>query len=234
MSAASSKTAYLRGILASVPFTIMAAPFGLLFGVVGTEAGLNLAEVMGFTLIVIAGAAQFTAVQLMVDEAPTIIVLISGLAVNLRMMMYSAALQPHLGGAPLWQRMTAAYTMFDQTFAVSLAEYEANLDSSVASKAAYYLGAATPLVPVWVACTWLGAVLGTAIPEAFALDFAMPILFIAMIGPALRSLAHIGAAVTAVILALSFAWLPFNLGLIAAALPAMVVGAELERRGYGR
>ncbi|MEM1342599.1 MAG: AzlC family ABC transporter permease, partial [Pseudomonadota bacterium] len=102
MSIVRPKSAYFRGFVASLPFTIMASPFGLLFGVVATEAGLNLLQVMGFTVVVIAGAAQFTAVQLMVDGAPTLVVLISALAVNLRMMMYSAALQPHLGAAPLW------------------------------------------------------------------------------------------------------------------------------------
>ncbi|MEL6532635.1 MAG: AzlC family ABC transporter permease [Pseudomonadota bacterium] len=234
MSIVRPKSAYFRGFVASLPFTIMASPFGLLFGVVATEAGLNLLQVMGFTVVVIAGAAQFTAVQLMVDGAPTLVVLISALAVNLRMMMYSAALQPHLGAAPLWQRVTAAYTMFDQTYALAQANHDAAPEASVADKAAFYLGAATPLVPVWILSTWLGAVLGAQIPEAWALDFAMPIMFLAMIAPALRSLAHVAAAVTAVSLALIFAFLPFNLGLMVAALPAMAVGAELERRGYGR
>ncbi len=74
----------------------MVAPFGLLFGVVATEAGLNLVETLTLTVLVIAGAAQFTALALLEDQAPTIIVIIASLAVNLRMAMYSAALFPHL------------------------------------------------------------------------------------------------------------------------------------------
>ena len=41
--------------------------------------------------LVVAGASQITAVQLLADGVPIVIVLISALAVNLRMAMYSAA-----------------------------------------------------------------------------------------------------------------------------------------------
>ena len=43
-------------------------------------------------------------IQLLTENAPIWAALFAGLAVNLRMAMYSAALVPHLGAAPLWQR----------------------------------------------------------------------------------------------------------------------------------
>ncbi|MEM1272634.1 MAG: AzlC family ABC transporter permease [Pseudomonadota bacterium] len=234
MSAASSKSAYLHGIVVCVPFVLVAMPFGLLFGVVGAEAGLDLLQVMAFSTVVIAGAAQFTAVQLMTEAAPIALVLLSALAVNMRMMMYSASLQPHVGRAALWQRVLIAYTTFDNTYAISMSTFDDAPSHTTREKAWFFLGTATPMVPAWIASTWIGAVLGTNIPDAWAIEFAMPVLFLSLIGPALRSLAHIAAALTAIVLALAFAWLPFNLGLIVAALPAMAVGAELERRGFGR
>ena len=104
-----TKSDFLRGAKAGAPFLLVIGPFALLFGVVGTEAGLNLAQVMGFTVLVIAGASQFTAVQLMADNAPTLIVLATALAVNLRMAMYSASIAPWIGAAPLCARLLAAY-----------------------------------------------------------------------------------------------------------------------------
>ncbi len=222
------------GFRAGLPFVLLAAPFGMLFGVVGTEAGLGIGQVMAFTTLVIAGAAQFTAIQLMTEEAPTLIVLASALAVNLRMAMYSAALQPHLGAAPLKTRLLIAYCNVDQTFAIAATTFEDGTERSVGWKATFFLFSALPLVPTWIAATWLGAVLGASIPEAVALDFALPITFLALIGPALRSIAHVGAAAISVLLALALAWMPFNLGLLGAALGAMATGAELERRGFGR
>ena len=57
--------AYFRGIRAALPFVVMVIPFGMLFGVVATEAGLQVWETMVFTLAVFAGASQFAAIQTM-------------------------------------------------------------------------------------------------------------------------------------------------------------------------
>jgi predicted branched-subunit amino acid permease len=230
MSASSPRSAYLRGVRAALPFIIVVAPFGLLFGVVGTEAGLNIAQVMGFTVLVIAGASQFTALQLMSDNAPTLIVVASALAVNLRMAMYSASLAPHLGKAPLWQRALIAYMNVDQTYAMAHADYEARPEQSLAEKVAFFFGTSSPIIPIWVIATWVGIVVGEAIPPALGLDFAVPITFLALIAPALRTLAHVAAALTSVVMAIVLGFLPWNLWLLAAGLAAMIVGAEVERR----
>jgi predicted branched-subunit amino acid permease len=60
---------YWRGVRDGLPFVLVACPFALLFGVVAAEAGLSLAATMGFSFLVIAGAAQFAAVQLMSEGA---------------------------------------------------------------------------------------------------------------------------------------------------------------------
>ena len=234
MSASSPRSAFWRGFRTALPFVIVVAPFGLLFGVVGTEAGLDVGQVMGFTVLVIAGASQFTALQLMSDQAPTIIVIASALAVNLRMAMYSASLAPYLGAAPFWQRALVAYMNVDQTYALGHAEYEANPGMSVAARVAFFFGTSLPIIPVWVTATALGIVVGEAIPPSLGLDFAVPITFLALIAPALRTLAHVAAALTSVVLAVGLSFLPWNLWLLAAGLGAMIVGAEVERRMEAR
>ncbi|MDP7149776.1 MAG: AzlC family ABC transporter permease, partial [Paracoccaceae bacterium] len=80
--------AFWSGFRQGLPFILVIVPFALLFGVIATEAGLSIVETLGFSVVVIAGAAQFTALQLMTEQAPTLIVLASALAVNLRMAMY--------------------------------------------------------------------------------------------------------------------------------------------------
>lgn len=228
-----TRSAFWMGVRGGAPFTLIVVPFALVFGVVATEAGLSLAETMGLTVLVIAGASQLTAIQLMVDEAPVFMVLAASLAVNMRMAMYSAALTPHLGAAPLWQRALAAYTMVDQAYAVSALTFEQQPDRPVAWKAAFYFGGVLPIVPLWYLGSYAGAVLGDAIPPEIALDAAVPVAFIAVFAPALRTLAHVAAAFTAVVMALALAWMPWNLGLIAAAVLGMMVGAEIERRRPG-
>ena len=228
MTTSNPKTAFWTGFQDALPFVLVVSPFALLFGVVATEAGLNLVETMSFSVLVIAGAAQFTALQLMMENAPTVVVLVSALAVNLRMAMYSASLAPHFGKASIWQRAMAAYFTVDQSYALSILKYDRSPDMTVNEKLAYFFGSVAPVAPMWYAMTLVGALLGSAIPPEFALDFAVPITFIALVAPALRTPAHIVAAFISVSLALVFTGLPYNLGLLVAAVAAMMAGAQTE------
>ncbi len=224
------RRALLRGLLASLPFLIVIVPFGMLFGVAATEAGLNIAQVMGFSFGVFAGASQFTAVQLIRDDAPTLVVLATSLAVNLRLGMYSAALTPSLGRASLGWRSFVAFFLVDQSYAASSAEFERHPDLTLSERLAYFAGSAILVAPAWYVATWLGARIGSGIPPEYALDFAMPITFLAMVAPMLRSIPHLAAAVTSVVVALALFWMPFSSGVLVAAVVAMLVGALLEQR----
>lgn len=227
-SRAAIRTAFWRGVRASLPFVIVIVPFGLLFGVVATGAGMSMTELMTFSIMVIAGAAQFAAVQLMQDDAPLVIVLATALAVNLRMAMYSAALTPHLGTAPFWTRVVMSYFLVDQSFAASSVEFARNPDQSLAEKTAFFFGSVLPVCPLWYVTSWAGAKFGAAIPPEYALDFAVPIAFLAITAPMLRTRAQVVAAGMSVVLALVFAGLPYSSGLLVAAIGAMLTGAQVE------
>jgi predicted branched-subunit amino acid permease len=228
MPATTVKSAYLLGVRDGLPFILMAVPFALLFGVVASEAGLELVQTIAFSLLVIAGAAQFTALQLMVEVAAVTLVLLAALAVNLRMAMYAAALVPHLGAATFWQRIVVAYVNFDQTYMTSIVRYEENPTWSMGQKVAFFIGVSTPIVPLWISMTVVGAVAGAAIPPEYALDFIMPIMFLAMVGPMLKTGAHFAAAFTSAIVALALFWVPAGIGLLIAAGCAMIVGVSVE------
>lgn len=217
-----------QGLMDGLPFIAVIVPFGLLFGVVSAEAGLNVLEALSFSVVVIAGAAQFTALQLLSEHVPTLLVLTSALAVNLRMAMYSASLTPHIGAAPMWQRVIIAYFTIDQSYACAITAYERNPDWGTPEKVRYFLATVVMICPLWYVTTALGAWLGAGIPEGLALDFAVPITFIAMIGPMLRTGAHRAAALMSVVLSLCFSFLPFNLGLFVAGIGAMMTGAQVE------
>ena len=228
MASSSIKSAYWRGFRDATPFVVVIIPFSILFGVVATEAGLSVFETLTMSVMVIAGAAQFTAIQLMNDNAPTMVVLASALAVNLRMAMYSASLTPYLGAAPTWQRAIMAYFTVDQSYALSILKFETEPKMTVPERVAYFAGTVSPVCPNWYLFTLIGAMVGQAIPTWMALDFAVPITFLAMIGPMLRTGAHVVAAGVSVALALAFGWMPYNLGLMVAGIGGMMAGAQAE------
>ena len=234
MTSSTSKSSYRDGMLAALPFVLVVAPFGMLFGVVAESAGLSLLQTMAMTIVVIAGAAQFTAIQLMTENAPVWLILAAALAVNLRMAMYAASLQVYFREASMRQKLLIAFGNFDQTYALAMLRFEANPDMPTPNRVGYFLGAFFLISTSWVLSTLFGAVFGGAVlPADLPLDFAMPIMFLAIVGPMLKTPAHLAAAVTSILVALALSGLPSGIGLIFAGLAAMAVGAECERRGYG-
>ncbi len=99
---------------------------------------------------------------------------------------------------------------------------------TVPQRMAYFVGTVTLITPLWILASYLGAVLGTRIPESWALDFALPITFLAMIGPMMRTLAHVVAALVAIVVALLAVVVPYNLGLLIAGAAGMMAGAQAE------
>ncbi|MBP7001569.1 AzlC family ABC transporter permease [Amaricoccus sp.] len=230
MPRAAERRAFLQGMRDGAPFLIVILPFGLLFGVVAREAGWDMAQILGMSILVIAGASQFTALQLLQENAPVLVVILTATAVNLRHAMYSASLAPHLGPLPLWKRALVAYALVDQTYGTAMNRYIREPGLAPSEKAAVFAGCAAQTCLVWYAATVAGALIGSGLPAALALDFAVPIAFIALFAPALRSLPHLAAALVSVVVALLLAGLPYGIGLLVAATLAMLAGALVELR----
>ncbi|MEN8738789.1 MAG: AzlC family ABC transporter permease [Phaeobacter gallaeciensis] len=232
-----TRQAFWRGYIDCAPFILIVVPYSMLFGVVARDAGLDILQTMAMSVLVIAGASQFTALALLQDQAPVFVALAAALAVNLRMAMYSAALVPHIGHAPLGLRAVMAYLMVDQAFAVAVRTYEDRPEMTPPAKVAYYFGCMALICPFWYGFTLMGALVGQAIPTAFSLDFAVPVCFIALTAPLVRSGPHVIAALVAGITALAFAWVPWSLGLLVAAALGVFVGGQAEiflaRRAQG-
>lgn len=228
MRVSPSRAAYLAGVRDGAPFAVVIVPFAMLFGAAAAEAGWSVAQIMKMSIAVIAGASQFAALQLLSENAPVLIVILTALAINLRMAMYSASMAPHVGATPLWQRVLVAYALVDQTYGAAIHRYTLRPEMTQAEKLAYFFGAVTPVCGPWYFASYAGAVVGAAIPPEFALDFAVPITFIAIVAPWLRSPAHLAAAVVSVSASLALVWVPLNLWLLIAAGLAMVTGAAME------
>ncbi|PZQ52231.1 MAG: branched-chain amino acid transporter AzlC [Rhodovulum sulfidophilum] len=224
----SAWSAFKLGFWQGLPFVVVILPFGALFGVAAADAGWTLTQSLSMSVLVIAGASQFTALQLLGDNAPLAIVVLTSLAVNLRLAMYSASLAPLIGSQPFWKRALVAYVLVDQTYGIAITNAEVGPPMTPAERVAHFFGAVVAVCPWWYVACVFGALAGAAIPSWLALDFAVPITFIALFAPALRSPPHLAAAFVSVVAALLLAFLPYNLGLLVAAVLAMATGAMLE------
>jgi predicted branched-subunit amino acid permease len=220
---------FRRGAIDSLPVWLAIVPFGMIFGVVATAAGLDLIQVMGMTVVVAAGASQLAVLQLMVDDAPALLAIVTGAIVNLRMAMYSASLAVNWPSATLTQRLVAGYFLHDQSFAFSMRREREKPDEPGAFKLAYFLGVGVSTLSVWFIATYVGAVFGAGIPASWGMEFAIPVTFIAVTAPLLGTPSHAACAAVASLLAVLGAGLPGGLGLVLATCGGIATGLVVER-----
>lgn len=219
---------FLEGVRAEVPLLIGVFPFGMIYGALALNAGLSNAASQLMSSILFAGSSQFVTTQLVHDNAPALVIILTIAVVNLRHMLYSASLAPHLKDLSLQWKALLSYLLTDEAYAPSIINYEKEGVSTY--KHWFLFGAGFALWFNWQVSTAVGIFLGTAIPETWHLDFALPLTFIAMVVPVLKNRPMIASALSAGLMALLAYHLPFKLGLILAALTGIIAGTILEKK----
>jgi 4-azaleucine resistance transporter AzlC len=219
----------LAGVRDVSPLMLGIVPFALVAGIAAVDAGLGLGEAMGMSVIVFAGASQLAALDLLGENAPLAVVVGTAVVINLRMLMYSASIAPYFSDYGRRLRAGLAYLLTDQAYALSVAEFEENASRS---RWRYYLGAAASLWIVWQIGTVAGVVLGAGVPDALGLTFAVPLVFLALLVPAMKDRPTTVAGVIGGAVAVVAAGLPLNLGLLVGALSGVAAGlvTEVTRR----
>ena len=216
---------FWKGVLAQLPLQLGVVPFGLIFGVLGIASGLSAAQTILMSSIIFGGASQVVFAQLWSIGASPMVTGGSVAIINLRHIIYSASISRYISVLSLRWRLSLGYLLTDEAFAVSFQEFENK------NKFAHYhlLGGGLTLWFFWQISTITGVFLGTKIPSGLNLEFAIPLTFIAIILPKLRSLAHLSAAITASFIAIFGQHLPNNLWIIFAAIMGMVVGGYVGK-----
>lgn len=227
-----TRTHALReGIRDTAPMLPGIAPFGIIAGAAAVAAGLAPTPAAGLSLIVFAGASQLAAVELIARQATWPVILLTILVINLRFVMYSAVLAPWLAHLPLRIKAVLAYLITDQAFAVTVTRQRRRPDA--VGLPWYYFGAAISLWLTWQTGTVIGVLLGSLVPASWQLDFTVPLVFLALLVPLLTDRASLVAAGVAGAVALVGRGLPWNLGLIVAAVAGIAAGLIAERHAAG-
>jgi len=214
------------GVRAEFPLLVGVFPFGMIYGALALNAGLSKSASQMMSSIVFAGSAQFVTAQLVHDAAPGFVIVLTIAVVNLRHVLYSASLAPYLASVSTRWKTLLSYLLTDEAYAPTILKYER--EGAQPFSHWFLLGAGLALWSTWQVSTALGIFLGTAIPDSWSLDFALPLTFIAMVVPVLKGSPYVAAALSAGVVALVAYSLPFKLGLILAALMGIVIGTYLE------
>lgn len=211
------------GTKAIAPLMPGSVAFGLAFGALIRSAGIedwvgNFASVS-----IVAGASQIAIVEQVRVGAPAIIAILTALVINARFALYSAALAPVFSAFPLRWRLGLAHLMTDQSAAVSV--LNAHEWPDPVRRRWFILGVSLPFVAVWVMGTSAGVALGPVIPEAWQISFIVPLMFIAVMVPSLRTWPALTAAVVAVAVVVIAKDLPYGLNVLIGALAGIAIGS---------
>jgi predicted branched-subunit amino acid permease len=216
---------FITGARDSLPILLGVVPFAMICSVAAVSVGLTPLEAMSMSFIVYAGASQLAVLQLMGEGAVWLVMVLTAWTINLRFTMYSAALAPYLKDEPLLRKAPFAYILSDQAFGVTMSHFANELP---AHPAWYYYGAAAAVWLTWNTSAVIGGLLGTLVPASWGLDFAFPLSFMALMFAALKDRPAVLAAAVAGLAAVMAKGLPYNLGLVLAALLGIGAGLFAE------
>lgn len=205
------------------------APFGVVFGVTCAQAGLGVAEAIGFSSLVFTGSAQFAAVGVLDDGGGVAAAVGAGLLLNLRCLAFGLLLAPTLAGTR-GVRALLAQLVIDESTAVATAETDQR------RRRDGFLAGGLAVFAVWNLTTVVGVVLASgddAFVAEWGLDAAVPAAFLALLWPRLvgtdggdgRRIAIAGAAIATIAVPLTPAGIPIllaGLGVLARRSPAEV------------
>lgn len=110
---------FRRGILLALPIAAGYFPVAIAFGLSAASTGLGFAESAGMSLAVFAGASQFLALGLFAAGAAPLQIIISGVLLNLRHFLFSAAVSDRHTDWSLPQRLRNAFGLTDEVFALA-------------------------------------------------------------------------------------------------------------------
>lgn len=218
---------WIKGVKASIPIVLGYVPIGLAFGILASQQGLSVGEIFSMSLIVYAGSAQFIAAAMMSAGAGAFSVISTAFLVNLRHLLMSAALSPHMKKFSRRQKAFIAFGITDETFAVTSSYAGDNKTSPE-----YFMGIHIVSQMSWIAATVLGGIFGGRISDSskWGIDFALSAMFIGLLVMQLKNRIYILVAVFAGVLSLILALtLKGNWNVIIAAVIAATAGVITER-----
>lgn len=216
-----------EGFIKFLPLSIGLIPWALVTGVAMRSAGFSVLEAMGMNVIIFAGTAQLGTLPLIVVGAPMWLILLTALALNLRFVIFSAAIAPAFEGVSLWRRILSGYLLTDGVFAACSPRMLASEDKDW--RLGYYLAPSVWSWGLWQVLALVGVLGASALPTTWSLEFMASIALMVLLVPFVASRPMLAAAIAAGTTAIALSGLPLRLGLIAAIFAGIGAGFAAER-----
>lgn len=218
-----SITLFRKGFLLMLPLWAGAIPAGTAFGIAALQAGLEPFNIQLMSLVVFSAAGQITAAVLLGEGSSAWLVVLTTIVLNAQLLLISITAGRQLRTTPL-QKLASAWVLTDASYGVSAAAGLLRLPVLLGAGICMYLG--------WNIGTVLGLIAGTAVPDAerLGLSLVIPLSFLAVLVPLLKSRSALLAAGIAVVLALLLrGTVPIGVAVLVAGLGGSIAATTLQQ-----
>ncbi|KAA0890053.1 AzlC family ABC transporter permease [Pusillimonas sp. ANT_WB101] len=198
--------------------------WGFVTGIAMVKSGLTESMATLMTVLVYAGSAQLTSLPLIASSEPLWLIFLAATVVNVRFIIFGAALQPYFRHMSWGKRLGLGYISSDISFVVFMARYGDSIARGTREQLWYYLGIVIPGWLTWNLSSMLGIYLGGFVPEAWSLDFAAVLALLAIIIPLVKTRPMVMCLLVAGFIAWVGQPLPLRLGLAGAVVGGVVAG----------
>ena len=218
---------FFKGVIDVSPLMIPVVPFGLIFGILAIDIGFSPIATMGMSLIIFGGASQIILLQLFSGGASSLVIISSVGAVNSRHLLYGAVVSEHVSDLKLIWKIIISYFLIDQAFARSNDYLK---KSNEKNKYFHLIGGGATCWVIWQSTTFLGIILGAAIPEKLGLSFVVPLTFLAILIDDFRKMNNlIVIVVSGLVATIGFNYIPYKAYVIVAAFFGLIVAFFLTK-----
>jgi len=205
--------------------------WGLMMGVSMVDSGMSVVESVAMVLLVFAGSSQLATVPLIAAGAPMWVILLTGLCVNLRFIVFSAHLRPYLMHLPRWKRLVTGYLTADLSYVQFVSRFPKPSSDAAQQRTqdAYLAGNCGLTWVAWMGASLLGIALAHQIPTHWGLGFAGMLSLLGILCSLVTSKLRVVSAGVAGAAAVAAYALPLKMNIVVAIAAAVAVCLVLEK-----
>ncbi|MBW7901786.1 MAG: AzlC family ABC transporter permease [Rhodocyclaceae bacterium] len=222
-----------EGFRAFLPLSVGLIPWALVTGMSMVGIGMTPLQAMGMNVIVFAGTAQLGTLPLIAAGAPLWLIVATTLALNLRFVIFSAAIAQGFHGHGAGTRWLCGHLLTDGVFAACMVKMLETEDKDW--RLGYYLAPSLWSWLLWQVFALVGVLAAGSIPKDWSLEFMATIALLVLLLPMAKLRPMLAAAGAGGATAVLLNGLPLKLGLFAAIFVGIGAGLAVDhRQGKGR
>ena len=222
------KRAYRHALKVVSPSLAGIAAWGAVSGMAMVKSGLSLWHALGMSIFVYAGSAQLVVLPLIAAQVPILVIFLTATIVNLRFLIFGAAIGPHFAHLPWHLRLWNGYLNSDLAMGYFPQRYPLGGAQPVPEKLAFFSGISHASWIAWQGGAITGIFLSGYIPTSWGIGFAGTLALLTVMVPmTINSSALVGVVVSGTVGVLAFG-LPYRLGLLLAVILGMIAAVVAD------